>query len=440
MSGLETSLTSATDFAARATLLLAGAAGAVWTLRRAAAPARHAVLVLTAGALLALPFAAALLPSLSVPLLAARPWAPGGSAPAVRPVADPIVRVALAVWLTGVTVALGRLALGAAAIRRIGRTASPVTDDAWQDLLRSCTRELGLAQPPRLLKSGAVAAAVVYGHRPPTVVLADDADAWPQEQRRAFLLHELAHVRRRDVATRALAEVARALYWPHPLAWWLVRRQSAEAERACDDRVLRGGVDACDYASYLLDAARSLAARAQPASVLGVAGPLESRMAAILDAGQRRTPLSGRAWAGGAAVSLVCLVSAAAFEPTAARQDPAPVEESEPARPVVEPAPTAEGEPSLATRAPRAPRVPRAPRAPRAPRGVRGGELPPLPPLPAIAPVAPLAAVEPVLAPAPPAPVLAPPPPPPAKAPRAKIPPPPAVAPAAPPPPPDPVE
>ena len=156
-------------------------------------------------------------------------------------------------------------------------------------------------------------------------MLSADADDWPYEQRRAFLLHELAHARRRDVATRTLAEIARAFYWPHPLAWWLVRRQSAEAERACDDRVLVGGIGADDYATYLLDAARSLAALPQPLSVLSVTGRLESRMLAILDPAPAPDDPVGPCTGGGAAASLRAWPRlSAAIEPAPAARPKAP--------------------------------------------------------------------------------------------------------------------
>jgi VWFA-related protein len=457
MSGMETSLMAAAPWlvetALRATIVLVLAAAVVQTLRKGSAALRHGALVLAAGALVALPVASALLPAWHVAYPAA------ASAPAVnvvprlavsmpakqpptmreallnphlrRPAAAPVPRTVappppssgwaaravpavVLLWLAGVALALARLAYGAVVIRRVGRRARLVTDDAWHTLLERCTRELGLSRPPLLLQSAAVTAAVVYGHRRPIVVLSDGADAWPYEQRRAFLLHELAHARRRDVATRTCAEIARALYWPHPLAWWLVRRQSAEAERACDDRVLVAGIGADDYAGYLLDAARSLAGLPQPLSVLSVTGRLESRMLAILDPRQRRTSLSGRAWAAGAVLSLACLASAAAIEPAPATRAKTPA-----------PAVTA-------PRPPRAPRAARAPEAPPSPPAIPSVEAaPPAAAAPALAPAAPSTDVLPVVAPPPldalpalppeppadPVPALAPPPPPPAQAP-----------------------
>jgi beta-lactamase regulating signal transducer with metallopeptidase domain len=262
--------------ALRATVVLVLAAAVVQTLRKGSARVRHGVLVLAAGALVALPVASALLPAWRVSILASAEPAvsvvprlavsttakPGPPRPRARPSSTrttanrgragrttvPAVATAprlgracraaaLLVWLAGVALALARLAYGAVVIRRVGRRATLVTDDAWHTLLERCTRELALSRPPLLLQSPAVTAAVVYGHRRPVVVLSAGADAWPYEQRRAFLLHELAHASRRDVATRTLAEIARAVYWPHrsPGGWCgpSRRRRSAPATIAC---------------------------------------------------------------------------------------------------------------------------------------------------------------------------------------------------------------
>lgn len=451
----------------RATIVLAVSFAVVRAFARASAARRHAVLVLAAGALLALPFLSLLLPAWELPVLGrvsaeppvdvvprlqvsmprSRPLpnarearlnphllAPAAAATAVPATATApsvwppsLYALAIVLWLAGAAVALARLAVGAVVVRRVARRAALVTDDGWHAVLERCAREIGLARLPLLLQSPAVTAAIVFGHRRPVVVLAADADAWPYEQRRAFLLHELAHARRRDVATRTLAEVARAFYWPHPLAWWLVRRQSTEAERACDDRVLDSGVAADDYADYLLGAARALSALPQPLSVLSVTGRLESRMLAILDPHQRRSPLSGRAWAAGAAVSLAFLASAAAVEPVAATRKKAPAVALPPVPPHVARAPRPATAPVLADGVPRPPAPPAAPAAPSA------DVAPPVAPAPALAPVAPSADTDPALPPPPPPPAaLARP----AEAPEAVIaPPPPAALPAPPAPP-----
>jgi TonB family protein len=65
----------------------------------------------------------------------------------------------------------------------------------------------------------------------------------------------------------------RAVFWFHPLAWWLSRRLSALAEEACDDAVLAGGHDPEEYTECLLGLARSVRESGARVSALGMAMP-----------------------------------------------------------------------------------------------------------------------------------------------------------------------
>ncbi len=106
-----------------------------------------------------------------------------------------------------------------------------------------------------------------------------------------MLLHELAHVRRGDVATHLLARTALTVYWWNPLAWKAWREFLKEGERATDDMVLNSGAGAADYAGHLLAVARAMQCPADigwATVAMARRSQLESRLAAILDSGIRR--------------------------------------------------------------------------------------------------------------------------------------------------------
>src|SRR5262249_49348651 len=74
----------------------------------------------------------------------------------------------------------------------------------------------------------------------------------PAEQFAAILAHELTHVRRRDNLTAAIHMVVEAVFWFHPLVWFIGARMVDERERACDEEVLRRGSDPEAYAEGIL--------------------------------------------------------------------------------------------------------------------------------------------------------------------------------------------
>ena len=123
----------------------------------------------------------------------------------------------------------------------------------------------------------------VWRHR---VLLPAAADRWPASRIRVVISHELAHIERRDWILKITAEIARALLWFNPLVWLACRRLGREAEHACDDIVLDGGVAPRDYAADLLAVARLCRPGPEPLpSTLSMANPstLERRISAMLN-------------------------------------------------------------------------------------------------------------------------------------------------------------
>jgi hypothetical protein len=307
----------------KVTVVMAAATGLQWTLgRRASAAARHLGWTGTIVILLLLPAITLVLPhwTLEVP-------GPDAVAPAGRQVvmtasatdhqgpsrlalvdqpgpAEPFAqeheplrsafpwRLAfLGGYLAGLFFLLGRLMLQAMIARRIVRQSTEITDREWIGLLRGCCEHMAITLPIRLLRSSGISMPMAARTPDAAILIPSTGDEWTPDRRRAVLLHELAHIARRDCETQALASVACALYWPHAGVWWAARQVRIERELACDDRVLAAGTDARDYAEHLLEIAYAMKPRRQPALAVAMAsrGQLEGRMLAVLDAARNRT-------------------------------------------------------------------------------------------------------------------------------------------------------
>jgi hypothetical protein len=140
---------------------------------------------------------------------------------------------------------------------------------------------------------------ITVGCLKPTAVLPAHWRQWPQDQLDAILLHEGEHIRRRDPLVQWVASLNRAVFWFHPLAWWLERRLSALAEEVCDEAVLSRGHDRRRYSKYLLEIARWAARARGRVTAIGMAMPgasLPLRIHQILDWTQPRHVPRMRLW------------------------------------------------------------------------------------------------------------------------------------------------
>jgi uncharacterized protein (TIGR03435 family) len=72
----------------------------------------------------------------------------------------------------------------------------------------------------------------------------------------AVLAHEMCHVRRHDNFFAAIHMVVEAIFWFHPLVWWIGSRMVEERERACDEAVLQMGCEPADYVEGILKVCR----------------------------------------------------------------------------------------------------------------------------------------------------------------------------------------
>jgi RND family efflux transporter MFP subunit len=105
--------------------------------------------------------------------------------------------------------------------------------------------------------AGLLEPGVVGLFRPVLLLPADIMERLSPSQLQAVLAHELCHIRRRDNLTAAIHMLVEAIFWFHPLIWWMGARLVEERERACDEEVLRLGNPSQEYAEAILRVCKS---------------------------------------------------------------------------------------------------------------------------------------------------------------------------------------
>jgi len=314
----------AASIVAKITVIAALGLIAGWLARGNRAAVRHALLASTFGAMLLVPMAAWLMPPLHVGVpVGPESQAPlflFGEGPDSRPSiakvgagtdwtpAPPASKLLLsdlllAGWAAGAGLFLLPVVFGLRQIRSLRRSGLP-----WRrghSVVEFLARDTGLHRRIEVMLHTSLPGPMTCGLVRPVIVLPRDAENWNPEELNRAMLHEMEHVRRGDSASGFLARATCALYWFHPLVWITWRKLVLEAERCCDDAVLRRS-EATAYAEQLVGLAKRLSvAQRSPLLSMASRADLATRVDAVLDSRQPR----GRA--GVFSVALACGAAAA---------------------------------------------------------------------------------------------------------------------------------
>lgn len=268
----------------QSTALAALVAIALWALRGRSPSVRYLVLLILAAKLLALPFwsvgvewpwfaalpaapSPAALPSTpseadSAPSVATLSPAASPAEPAAAPAASPPrARLAwqawlMVLWLTVIVAEMARIALQFRGLRRLLAHSLPAPSQ-FNALVAECARLLGLKAAPEAREIEGAGSPFVSGlFRPCLVLPAATLTRFDAHALRQIVLHELAHVRRKDLWTLWIVHVMRTLYWFHPIAHWIAYRAGLERELACDQlAIAQSGATPGAYARTLVHAA-----------------------------------------------------------------------------------------------------------------------------------------------------------------------------------------
>jgi len=185
--------------------------------------------------------------------------------------------VGAAVWLAGVLFLAARVAKQNAVFLRQPRQAREVSGPEAAGLLEECRRLLGVAGPVRLAEMEHIRSPALYGLFAPRMLLpAGLSREFSREELRHVFLHELAHLKRRDMAVHCLAGFLHLLNWFNPVLWFAFRRMAADRELACDELALSCAGEG-EKRAYGQTIIKLLEQCSRPAALPGLMGILEDK-------------------------------------------------------------------------------------------------------------------------------------------------------------------
>jgi bla regulator protein BlaR1 len=229
-------------------------------------------------------------------------------APASSPAAPVVAALVLAVWIAGFLAILFYWWVRWRRIAAAVRVATRLREGPEAEALLHVQRRIRIRQRVALMSTSSPVEPGILGAFHPILLLPTDiATHLGSTHFEAVLAHELCHVKRRDNLASAVHMLVEAIFWFHPLIWWIGARLVEERERACDEEVLQLGNDPEVYAESILKTCQYYL-ESPPACVSGITGAdLKTRIVRIMTEGAATSLGPGRklllAAAGVAAVS-----------------------------------------------------------------------------------------------------------------------------------------
>ncbi len=145
----------------------------------------------------------------------------------------------LAVWAAGVGIlCIGLISDWKRLQQRISRSqpASSVVVNLWDEAIRG---EAEFLRRVSIRQSRAVGGVCLAGLIQPRLLVPHDlGEQFSPKEIRLIFLHEIAHLRRRDLWLNVLLETVRTVHWFNPVVGWVLRRWREDREEACDIHAL----------------------------------------------------------------------------------------------------------------------------------------------------------------------------------------------------------
>jgi len=186
-------------------------------------------------------------------------------------------------WITGVMFFQLRGLLSWTAARRLRRRGVCLAPAYWQEQLPRLRAAMLVSRSVALMETCLAEVPVVIGYLRPVILLPIGMlAAMPVSQIEAILLHELAHIRRRDYLVNLIQTMIESFLFYHPAIWWISGVIRAERENCCDDLVVAASGDAHQYAAALTALEQNRPA-SQQAALAATGGNLVKRIRRLLN-------------------------------------------------------------------------------------------------------------------------------------------------------------
>lgn len=222
-------------------------------------------------------------------------------------------------WLAVSGICAIRVGLGLFNLRRLRKSSVPVDLSPRSLELRQTIEHCNSIRSVAICASPEVRVPTAIGFLKPAILIPEwTLQELSADDLRAVILHEFAHLQRRDDWTNLAQKAIRALFFFNPAVWWIERRLSVEREVACDELVLAKTGDARAYAECLVSLAEKGILRrslAMAQAAVTHARDLSHRLSQILARGNAATPLTHKSRLGLVGISAIVLAASVAASP-----------------------------------------------------------------------------------------------------------------------------
>ncbi len=156
------------------------------------------------------------------------------------------------IWLAGFFFFLFRFTGSMIFVHRLKNTGLIPAGQQWEKTVKELAMRLELKKKIKLAESMLARIPLTVGYLKPVILLpVGTLSGVPPQQIEAILLHELAHIRRKDYLINVLQSVVEIFFFYHPAAWWISGMIREEREHICDDMVVGINKDHINYIKAL---------------------------------------------------------------------------------------------------------------------------------------------------------------------------------------------